>query len=1228
VLFTPNSGLRNHLTYLPSLRDTAAGSLAPETTNKHAMTSNTVGVQAPVEAPIKEVEDAVVGDKPNKTASTELKGTSILARQLLVCHKNESEADTRIEENGSTTAAKTAEASVPNAKNNFPPPKTDKPRPHVCGTCQRSFARLEHLKRHERSHTKEKPFECPECTRCFARRDLLLRHQQKLHLTTTPSSRPRGGRRESTSSNANGVGKARKGSMVHQGSGASMRPRANTISHVDGATLGLFAAANSSARRPQVSHGHSTHPSLQGFELKPMALGMHRAHALPRIDTNGLDASIGGDLRTAPTFGGFTPDMDLNTFLYGSNTINPAQLHFADSPQSMAFDPPMSPFPQAWAHGPAIDDDVGFEWINGFNDHMNFDTSNEHAIAGSSPSVVSTGSPGGGDDILLDASSMHQTQNQWQHTLQNQGPMISDFSMDVNGTGYPDFLQDTMSPKAMDFTMSDATFPSSKPFSMQGTNPPLSSFSASILNIRPQSDSPVTAPSLSGSSNRQSSVTSSPLDTITDATRQALLSLLSQPSPFTHRKYSQPAVSSPLSPSYSKPRPGSNNNVNLPSTQDFQRYISSYMKYFHPRLPFLHIPTLSFDLPPYLNHNRMSNGGGGYGTSRGGDGGCLILSMAAIGALFEFENQVSKELFDAAKKLISIFLEERRRADMSAAINHAVSNGEAAASSTPLWLVQSMLLNVVYGHNCGDRTSADIASTHCAALVSLARAAGIASPQSPHEGVSDVHMANDGWSPQQVATDEAAWYSWKAAEERKRTLYSIFVLSSMLVSSYNFPPCLTNSEIRLDLPCDEDLWAADSPMAWFELGGTMGAQSKAKSFGDALGSLLTASKRHQHQPHEFQASSRPTDDRLSSPYLPEPQFHSSDFGCLVLIIAIHNYIWETRQRHLGRQWTYQETEAMQAHIGPALLAYQAVWRESPHHNIRRPNPYGKTDLSADCIPWLDLAYVRLFVALGRSKECFWQRDWDAMAHEIARGCELVQHAEEVPEHGSPLANISEHVPSVDLPVDDVFGCGGRSSKRERHLRKAASHAAHSLAMSDKFNVCLADFPTREMSIGSAMCANDCAQVVAEWISTVQERIGPYMGVIGRDQIDLDGVPAIMLLEQEDIGLLRQIDGFVVSAETKLANQSTNQRSAQMQNGQQAASIDFGEAGLGARLLSATARMCLAGGTWSGKFTLSPMSRMFANSSTVMDLMAQSLSSQAEYTKIRAERSLIKNETDV
>lgn len=37
---------------------------------------------------------------------------------------------------------------------------SDKPRTHVCAACQRSFARLEQLSRHERTHTQEKPFEC------------------------------------------------------------------------------------------------------------------------------------------------------------------------------------------------------------------------------------------------------------------------------------------------------------------------------------------------------------------------------------------------------------------------------------------------------------------------------------------------------------------------------------------------------------------------------------------------------------------------------------------------------------------------------------------------------------------------------------------------------------------------------------------------------------------------------------------------------------------------------------------------------------------------------------------------------------------------------------------------------------------------------------------------------------------------------------------------------------
>ncbi|RDW60024.1 STE-domain-containing protein [Coleophoma crateriformis] len=51
---------------------------------------------------------------------------------------------------------------------------------HSCPipTCGRLFKRLEHLKRHVRTHTQERPYICPHCSKAFSRSDNLAQHRR------------------------------------------------------------------------------------------------------------------------------------------------------------------------------------------------------------------------------------------------------------------------------------------------------------------------------------------------------------------------------------------------------------------------------------------------------------------------------------------------------------------------------------------------------------------------------------------------------------------------------------------------------------------------------------------------------------------------------------------------------------------------------------------------------------------------------------------------------------------------------------------------------------------------------------------------------------------------------------------------------------------------------------------------------------------------------------------
>ncbi|KAF4512230.1 hypothetical protein G6O67_001397 [Ophiocordyceps sinensis] len=375
-------------------------------------------------------------------------------------------------------------------------------------------------------------------------------------------------------------------------------------------------------------------------------------------------------------------------------------------------------------------------------------------------------------------------------------------------------------------------------------------------------------------------------------------------------------------------------------------------------------------------------------------------------------------------------------------------------------------------------------------------------------------------------------------------------MSSLHVAAYNNTPALTNSEIVLDLPCDEEYYAAETSAAFFAKGGAEAAGHNGVAFYDALGELLRTNEKRQKRLNLRNSHGSPVNNDVDQPLT---DLKPSTFGCLVLINALHNYIWETRQRHHGKVWTNEETEKMHRHIEPALKAWQMAWATNPHHSVERPNPFGIGPLSADAIPLLDLAYVRLFVNLSRSREKFWQRDWDGVVEELAHGNGIAQQAEasQVGKAESDAVGFSDRsahgalvesqvTASIDMcgfgPAASGEGSGmsgPSTSRREQHLRKAAFYAADSLAMSDKLGVTFADFTSRELPLQSALCVFDCAQVLAEWMATLQDRVGRYLGILGQDSVDLGQIPAMMLLEEEDVKLLDKVREILASAELKL-----------------------------------------------------------------------------------------------
>lgn len=300
-------------------------------------------------------------------------------------------------------------------------PKTGKPRPHVCCMCHQSFARLEHLKRHKKIHTKEKPFGCPQCTRRFARHDMLQRHQQKLHQYDVIPSMPRNGRQQSTSSLLpNATGRMQKNTLANSINGtadagtASMRQPANAIVHIDPSALDhpLTSHDASLAIGTKDHAGHSYHASLSGldssttFHYRAMSdsIDNHRRHhRLPELDTH-LGLGLYDEMRTAHIRGCGPNGFELEKFFGSSgSTITSNQLHHLNTNIVNTQSPFRGSFTNPFVDITSIEEsDSG--WSVALEDYATSCRAEETGVNGFSPLAVGVVSRGGSNKVTMDGS--------------------------------------------------------------------------------------------------------------------------------------------------------------------------------------------------------------------------------------------------------------------------------------------------------------------------------------------------------------------------------------------------------------------------------------------------------------------------------------------------------------------------------------------------------------------------------------------------------------------------------------------------------------------------------------------------------------------------------------------------------------------------------------------------------------------------------------------------------
>ncbi|EFR04569.1 zinc finger protein zas1 [Nannizzia gypsea CBS 118893] len=221
------------------------------------------------------------------------------------------------------------------------------------------------------------------------------------------------------------------------------------------------------------------------------------------------------------------------------------------------------------------------------------------------------------------------------------------------------------------------------------------------------------------------------------------------------------------------------------SLRMMQTYISSYWYHCHAQLPILHKHTFTPDKTPNI----------------------LLFAVMALGAV-TLDNNRGQQFTDTASELANFICVHLR---------WELFMDPDFRPPAKLWVFQTLLLLETYEKMYSTRELHERAHIHHDTTLTLMRRGSsligrtaFNSPPSPSDNRQRSAVPSSAGSSEPGHFDES-WLRWIKSEGTRRVAFAAFVLDSTHATMFGHSVKMAAHEMRLPLPCDENLWSATCP---------------------------------------------------------------------------------------------------------------------------------------------------------------------------------------------------------------------------------------------------------------------------------------------------------------------------------------------------------------------------------------------------------------------------------